>query len=144
VYRKSARADRMLAVAKIGSSDLVYDLGCGDGRIVINAAKKYGAHAVGFDLNPVRVAEARENVRQAGVESLVTVRRADLFSVDASPATVAMMYLHPYIDARLLPELAHLAPGTEARAGPRRAARRDPPSHHAVRSSWPERRCGRS
>jgi SAM-dependent methyltransferase len=104
--------DRMLAVARIDNNDLVYDLGCGDGRIVITAAQRFGAHAVGFDLDPARVAEARENVRQAGVDSLVTIRRADLFSVDLSPATVVTMYLHPRIDARLLPDLARLAPGT--------------------------------
>jgi SAM-dependent methyltransferase len=104
--------DHMLNVAKVGSGDIVYDLGCGDGRIVVTAAKKYGAHGVGFDLNPERVEEARENVRAAGVESLVTIRRADLFSVDLTPATVITMYLHPRIDARLLPQLAALAPGT--------------------------------
>jgi SAM-dependent methyltransferase len=104
--------DHMLTVAKVGSGDLVYDLGCGDGRIVVTAAKKYGAHGVGFDLNPERVEEARESARQAGVGSLVTIRRADLFSVDLTPATVITMYLHPRIDARLLPQLAALAPGT--------------------------------
>jgi SAM-dependent methyltransferase len=104
--------DRMLAVAKIDNNDLVYDLGCGDGRIVVTAAKRFGAHAVGFDLNPERVAEARENARQAGVDHLVTIRRADLFSVDMSPATVVMLYLHPRINMRLMPQLTSLAPGT--------------------------------
>jgi SAM-dependent methyltransferase len=104
--------DKMLAVAKLGKSDLLYDLGCGDGRIVVTAAKKYGVHGVGFDISPERVAEAREHVRASGVESLVTIRRADIFAVDLSPANVVTLYLLPGLNLRLIPQLQKLAPGS--------------------------------
>ena len=104
--------DKMLQVAKLKSTDVLYDLGCGDGRILVAAAKKYGARAVGFDIDPARIAEARENVARAGVESLVTIERADVVTVDLTPATVVTMYLSPRVIARLVPHLEKLAPGT--------------------------------
>ena len=104
--------DKMLEVAKVQKTDLLYDLGCGDGRIVVTAAKKYGAHAVGFDLDPDRVSEARENVKRAGVEDLATIRRADVFDVDLSPANVVTIYLLPELNQRLRPQLEKLAPGS--------------------------------
>ena len=103
--------DKMLQVAKLKSTDVLYDLGCGDGRILIAAAKK-GARAVGIDIDPVRMAEARENVARAGVESLVRLERADVLAVDLTPATVVTMYLSPRVIEKLVPHLEKLAPGT--------------------------------
>jgi SAM-dependent methyltransferase len=103
--------DKMLELAKVTSSDVVYDLGCGDGRIVVTAAKKIGARAIGFDLDPERVSEGRENVKRAGVESLASIRRADVFSVDLQPATVVMLYLLPELNVRLIPQLEKLRTG---------------------------------
>jgi precorrin-6B methylase 2 len=83
----------MLTLAAIQKGDLVYDLGAGDGRVVITAAKKYGVKAVGFELDPGLVKLARENVRKQGVEKLVEIREQDFMSVDLSPATVVTLYL---------------------------------------------------
>jgi SAM-dependent methyltransferase len=104
--------DKMLEVAKVTSSDVVYDLGCGDGRIVVTAAKKVGAKALGFDLDPDRVSEARENVKRAGVSALASILRADVFSVDLRPATVVTLYLLPELNVRLIPQLEQLRTGS--------------------------------
>jgi SAM-dependent methyltransferase len=104
--------DRMLDVAKVGPLDVVYDLGCGDGRIVIAAAKKYGTRGVGVDLDPARIREARANAKKAGVENLVRFEVADLFKTDLSEATVVTLYLLPELNRRLKPKLfAELKPG---------------------------------
>lgn len=104
--------DRMLDMANVGPLDVVYDLGCGDGRIVIAAAKKYGARGVGVDLDPARIREARENARRAGVENLVKFEVADLFKTDLTEATVVTLYLLPELNRRLKPKLfAELKPG---------------------------------
>ena len=87
--------DKMLELAKVKKSDVVYDLGCGDGRIVVTAAKKYGVKAVGFDIDPKRVKEAQENVKKNGVEDLVTIEQKDIFTLDLSPANVVTLYLLP-------------------------------------------------
>jgi SAM-dependent methyltransferase len=97
--------DRMLDVAKVGRNDVLYDLGCGDGRIVVTAAKKHGAHGTGIDLNPERIAEARQNAKQAGVESLVNFQVGNLFEVDVVPATVVTLYLLPSVNLKLRPRL---------------------------------------
>ena len=103
----------MLKIAQVGPKDLVYDLGSGDGRIVIAAAKRHGARAVGVDIDPQRVKEARENARKAGVAGRAEFREADLFQVDLSPATVVTLYLLPTINLKLRPKLlAELKPGT--------------------------------
>lgn len=105
--------DRMLELAKVDEDDVVYDLGSGDGRIVITAAKKYGARGVGIDIDPQRIAEARENARAAGVEDKVEFRQADLFEVDLSEATVVTLYLLPSLNLKLRPKLMReLRPGT--------------------------------
>lgn len=104
--------DRMLELAKVKKSDIVYDLGCGDGRIVVTAAKKYGTKAFGFDIDPKRVAEARENVRSNGVEDLVTIEQKDIFTLDLSPASVVTLYLLPELNVRLIPQLEKLKPGS--------------------------------
>ena len=104
--------DRMLDMANINPLDVVYDLGCGDGRIVIAAAKKYGTRGVGVDLDPARIREARANAKQAGVENLVKFEVGDLFKTDLTEATVVTLYLLPELNRRLKPKLfAELKPG---------------------------------
>jgi hypothetical protein len=103
----------MLQLANVRSDDLVYDLGCGDGRIVIAAAVKYGACGVGVDINPERIEEGRAKAKAAGVDHLVRFERSDLFDVDIREATVVTMYLLPSMNMRLRPKLlADLKPGT--------------------------------
>ncbi len=104
--------DKMLEVAKVTRNDVVYDLGCGDGRIVVTAAKSLGAHGIGFDLDPDRVTEALANVQRAGVQAAVSIRRENVFSVDLSPASVVTLYLLPEINVRLIPQLEKLKPGS--------------------------------
>jgi SAM-dependent methyltransferase len=104
--------DRMLVVAKVRAGDVVYDLGCGDGRMVIAAAKKYGTRGVGVDLDPARIREARANAKREGVESLVTFKVGDMFETDIREATVVLLYLLPELNRRLKPKLfAELRPG---------------------------------
>ena len=103
----------MLKLAGVKSSDLVYDLGCGDGRIVITAATQYGAHGVGIDIDPERIQEARTKALKAGVDALVRFEVNDLFAADIHNATVVMLYLLPDINLRLRPKLLKdLKPGT--------------------------------
>jgi SAM-dependent methyltransferase len=105
--------DAMLKLAKVTSSDVVYDLGSGDGRILIAAAKMYGARGVGIDIDPERVREATANARSNNVADKVTFRQDDLFTADISPATVVMLYLSPTVNSRLAPRLMkELKPGT--------------------------------
>lgn len=104
--------DTMLDMAGVKAGDVVYDLGCGDGRIVVRAAQR-GARAVGVDLDPVRVREARARVKEAGVEDRAEIREGDLFKVDVSPATVVTLYLWAEVNLRLRPSLlAQLRPGS--------------------------------
>lgn len=103
----------MLDAAKVGPGDVVYDLGCGDGRIVIAAASRYGAQGVGVDLDPARISEARENARRAGVTDRVTFLEQDLFLTNVSSATVVTLYLSPEINLRLRPKLLkEMSPGS--------------------------------
>jgi SAM-dependent methyltransferase len=104
--------DKMLEVAEIRADDVLYDLGCGDGRIVVEAARRYGIRARGFDIDPQRIAEARANVERAGVGHLVTIERADIFELDLSGASVVSLYLSPKLNVRLIPQLEKLAPGS--------------------------------
>lgn len=97
--------DRMLELAKVKNGEVVYDLGSGDGRIVITAAKEYGAQGVGIDLNPERIAEAQVNAKKAGVEDKVEFRRADLFETDLSKANVVTLYLLTSVNYKLRPQL---------------------------------------
>ena len=85
--------DRMLELGNVTDTDVLYDLGCGDGRIVVTAAKKYGACAFGVDLEPYRVEESKANAKAAGVEGMVTIKLQDALTLDVSPATVVMLYL---------------------------------------------------
>ena len=104
--------DRMLEMAEVKPGDVVYDLGCGDGRIVVTAAKKYGVKAVGIDINPQRVKESLENVKTNHVEQLVTIKEADIFTLDLREASVITLYLLPSLNVKLMPQLAKMKPGT--------------------------------
>jgi cyclopropane fatty-acyl-phospholipid synthase-like methyltransferase len=104
--------DRMLALARVDARDVVYDLGCGDGRIVIAAARTFGARGVGVDIDPVRIAEAQANARRAGVEHLVTFRLQDALETDVMDATVVTLYMLSAMNVRLRPILTRdLRPG---------------------------------
>ncbi|HEX2869333.1 MAG TPA: methyltransferase domain-containing protein [Ignavibacteriales bacterium] len=103
----------MLKLANVTENDVVYDLGCGDGRIVVTAASKYGAHGLGVDNNPVRVKESRENAEQNGVKDRVQILEQNLFKTDLSKATVVTLYLLSDINIKLRPKLFdELRPGT--------------------------------
>ncbi len=105
--------ERMLELADLDAGDVLYDLGCGDGRIVITAAKKYGARGVGIDIDPARIRESKEGARREGVKRLVEFRQADATKVDISRATVVTLYLLPESNALLRPKFENeLAPGT--------------------------------
>ena len=104
--------DAMLKAAKVGSNDVVYDLGCGDGRIVV-AAAKLGARAVGIDIDPQRIKEANENAARNGLTGKVEFRQGDLFEADIKDATVVTLYLLPSLNVKLRPRLMEqLRPGT--------------------------------
>lgn len=103
---------KMLDMVKVTKDDVLYDLGCGDGRIVVAAAKKYGCRAKGYDINPVRIREALENVKRNGVEDLVKIERKDIFTVDLSEASVVTLYLLPSMNVKLIPQLKKLKPGS--------------------------------
>ncbi len=105
--------DVMLKLANLKPGDILYDLGSGDGRIVITAAKKYGVRGVGVDINPVRIKEANENARKAGVTDKVEFHKNDLFEEDIHAATVVTLYLLPSVNLKLRPKLwKDLKPGT--------------------------------
>lgn len=104
---------QMLEMAGVHKGDILYDLGCGDGRIVVAAAREFGARGVGIDIDPVRIAEAEANARQAGVTKLVRFRNEDLFEAQFKEATVVTLYLWPWINLKLKPRLLkELKPGT--------------------------------
>ena len=104
--------EAMLKMANVTASDVVYDLGSGDGRIPITAAQKYGARAVGIDINPQRIKEANENLAKATVGDKVKFLNQDLFETDLSEATVITLYLLPSLNQKLMPKLKQLRPGT--------------------------------
>lgn len=105
--------DAMLKLAKVTKNDVVYDLGSGDGRIPIAAAKTYGARGVGIDIDPQRISEANENLKAAGVGDRVKFLNQDLFATDISEATVVTLYLLPTLNLKVLPKLnRELKPGT--------------------------------
>ena len=105
--------DKMLEVAKVTKDDIVVDLGSGDGRIPIAAAKQFGCRARGVDINPVRIEEANANLKGSGVENLVTFIEGDVFEVPISDATVVTLYLFPHVMLKLSTRLkAELKPGT--------------------------------
>ena len=108
-----AAVKEMLKLAKVQKSDVLYDLGCGDGRIVITAAKTLGTRGVGIDIDPQRIKEARENAKKAGVEHLVRFEEKDLFDADFREASVVTLFLLPRINLKLKPKLLKdLKPGS--------------------------------
>lgn len=109
----SAVVDAMLKLADVQPTDVVYDLGCGDGVIVATAAQKYGARAVGIDIDPQRVKEATERAQKMGVSDKVEIRQGDLFEADIKDATVVTLYLLQSLNIKLMPKLQkELKPGT--------------------------------
>jgi endoglucanase len=104
--------EKMLEMAQVTKDDLVYDLGCGDGRIVVTAAKKYGCRGVGYDIDPKRIEESLKNVDANGVGDLVTIEQKDIFTLDLSDANVITLYLLPSLNVKLIPQLEKLKPGS--------------------------------
>jgi ribosomal protein L11 methylase PrmA len=103
---------KMLQMAKVKKNDAVYDLGCGDARMLVLAAQKYGCRGVGYDIDPERVQASRDNVERNKVEKLVKIIQADIFTIDLSNADVIPLYLLPDMNKRLLPQFAKLKPGS--------------------------------
>jgi len=101
----------MLRLAEVKKDDITYDLGCGDGRIVIAAAKKAGCKATGYDIDPARVKESLENVKKEKVEDLVTIEEKDIFTLDLTKASVITLYLLPSLNVKLIPQLEKMKPG---------------------------------
>jgi trans-aconitate methyltransferase len=104
--------DKMLETVGLTRNDVVYDLGCGDGRVVAEAARKFGCRGIGFDIDSARVEESRRTVRSWGVADRVEIRQEDIFEQDLSPASVITLYLLPKLNVRLIPQLEKLAPGS--------------------------------
>lgn len=107
-----AAVDRMVELAEIQPGDKVYDLGCGDGRIVITAAQRHGVKAVGVDIDPKQVAKSRDNAKRAGVEELVTIVEEDIYRTDFRDADVVFLYLQPDLLRGLIPQLRQMKPGS--------------------------------
>jgi SAM-dependent methyltransferase len=104
--------DKMLELADVKKDDLVYDLGCGDGRIVVTAAKKFGCKGVGYDIDPQRVIDSLANVKKNNVEDLVNIFQKDIFTLDLSKANVITLYLLSSLNVKLIPQLEQVKPGT--------------------------------
>jgi SAM-dependent methyltransferase len=104
--------DKMLELAKVKPTDVVYDLGCGDARSLVTAAKRYGAKGVGVDIDPRLVAMARENVRSHGVEALVRIEQTNIFGLDLSGADVIFLYITPRFNLRMVPQFEKMHPGS--------------------------------
>ena len=104
--------DKMLELVEVKKDDLLYDLGCGDGRIVVTAAKRFGCKAVGYDIDPERVEESLENVEENDVGHLVRIEQKDIFTLDLSKANVITLYLLPSLNVKLIPQLEKLKPGS--------------------------------
>jgi SAM-dependent methyltransferase len=104
--------DKMLDMAKVTKTDTVYDLGCGDGRMVVTAAKKFGAKGIGVDIDPERIKESNENAKKEGVTDKVTFHTKDLFTMDFKDCDVLTMYLLPSVNMKLRPKILDLKPGT--------------------------------
>lgn len=104
--------EKMLELAKVTKDDVVFDLGCGDGRIVVTAAKKYGCKAKGFDIDPDRIKDSLENVKKNQVEKLVDIKKQDIFTLDLSEANVVTLYLLPSLNVKLIPQLDKMKPGS--------------------------------
>lgn len=128
-----AVVDALLRLAKVTRNDVVWDLGCGDGRIPVTAAKEYGCKARGFDIDPERVRDSLANVHKYGVERLVTIEQRDIFTLDLSQGpTLVTLYLLPRLNARLLPQLRKLPPGARVISVAHRIADIKPDAHLVV------------
>ena len=110
--------DKMLELAEVKKDDVVYDLGCGDGRIVVTAAKKFGCKATGFDVDPKRIEESNENVKKNKVGDLVTIKKEDIFTLDLSKANVITLYLLPSLNVKLIPQLEKMKAGSPSSRTP--------------------------
>ncbi len=127
--------DAALRMARVTETDVVWDLGCGDGRIPVTAAKWYGCKAVGFDIDPERVRDSLANVRRHGVERLVTIEERDIFTLDLSEGpTLVTLYLLPRLNEKLLPQLRQLPPGARVVSIAHRMADIRPDQHIVVDS----------
>lgn len=104
--------DKMLEIAEVKEGDVLYDLGCGDGRIVATAAKKFKVKAHGFDIDPNRIKASQKTVKDFNVENLVTINKKNIFELDLTPATVIALYLLPSLNVKLIPQLEKCRPGT--------------------------------
>jgi SAM-dependent methyltransferase len=103
---------KMLKMAKVKKRDVVYDLGCGDARMLVLAAQKYGCRGVGYDIDPERIMASNENVQRNHVEKLVEIIQADIFTIDLRKADVIPIYLLPEMNRKLLPQLDKMKPGS--------------------------------
>ncbi len=104
--------NKMLEMAQVKKGDVLYDLGCGDGRIVVTAAKNFGVRAFGFDIDPQRIKDSRDNVKNNNLDGQVTITQADIFTLDLSQANVITLYLLPSLNVKLIPQLKRCRPGT--------------------------------
>jgi len=104
--------DKMLELVEVKKDDLLYDLGCGDGRIVVTAAKRFGCQAVGYDIDPERVEESLQNVQKNEVGHMVRIEQKDIFTLDLSKANVITLYPLPSLNVKLIPQLEKLKPGS--------------------------------
>ena len=102
----------MLQMADVKKTDMIYDLGCGDGRILVLAAQKYGAKGVGYDIDPQRIVESRQNVSKNNLQDLVKIIQADIFTLDLEKADVMPLYLHPDMMRQLVPQVEKMKPGS--------------------------------
>jgi len=102
----------MLQMADIKKTDTIYDLGCGDGRILVLAAQKYGVQGTGYDIDPDRIIESRQNVSKNNVQDLVKIIQADIFTLDLEKADVMPLYLHPDMMSKLVPQVEKMKPGS--------------------------------
>jgi uncharacterized protein (TIGR03000 family) len=125
--------DALLRLANLSRKDVVWDLGCGDGRIPVTAAKQYGCKAYGFDIDPERVKDSLANARKHGVDRLVTIEQRDIFTIDLSNGpTLVTLYLLPSLNAKLLPQLRKLPPGARVISVAHRMADITPDEHIVV------------
>lgn len=104
--------EKMLELVRVTKQDHVFDLGCGDGRFMVTASRKYGCRSTGYEINEELIAKGRAEIRKLKLESLAKIEDQDLFTVDMSPASVAVLFLLPEMNAKLVPQLQKMKPGS--------------------------------